>query len=301
MYVIRKCPACNSSSSSATLTVRAKSPAEEQDLSVLKDNWRGFRADPTFFTYLRCGSCCFLYCSEYFSQSQLVELYGDMPDNTNNEDLMLLRKTQEGYQRQISKYGFKGAQILDIGADIGLLGESLQRLNPRITVDAIEPNKSVHSALQNAIGSHGRIAHSWQDLPSDARYDLITGIHVLDHLIDLKTEVEQLVNHLRPGGQIYFVTHNERSVMRRLLGRRWPPFCLQHPHLFDYRTLRRVFEDAGFGEIRIRRTTNYFSLRHIALVGVQLLGLSQKLPRFVPAIPLPLKLGNISVQGKWLG
>jgi hypothetical protein len=87
--------------------------------------------------------------------------------------------------------------------------------------------------------------------------------------------------------------------MRRLLGRRWPPFCLQHPHLFDHRTLAKLFEDSGFVDVKVRRTTNYFSLPHIVQVATELLGLPKRIVAFVPPVVLPLKLGNISVQGKW--
>jgi hypothetical protein len=143
------------------------------------------------------------------------------------------------------------------------------------------------------------VAGSWSGLPTDARYDLIAGIHVLDHLIDLRGAIEQVIQRIRPGGQVYFVTHNERSLMRRLLGRRWPPFCLQHPHLFDQHTLRYIFENAGFVNVQVRKTTNYFSLRHIARVATQLLGLPARLANIAPSVALPLKLGNISVQATW--
>ena len=295
----RSCPGCNEPSEGETLLTSANSPAESQSLENLRDYWRGFRSDSTFFTYVRCESCGFVYCSRYFTECQLDELYSFMPDNTNNEDIDLLRKTQNAYERQIKAYGFDGSRALDVGADIGLLAEALRSRDSCITVDVIEPNRAVHPELQSAIGPKGRIADSWASLPQDARYDLIAGIHVLDHLIDLRGAIEQVVQRIRPGGQVYFVTHNERSLMRRLLGRRWPPFCLQHPHLFDHHTLRQLFENAGFVNVRVRKTTNYFSLRHIARVATQLLGLPARLANIAPPFALPLKLGNISVQATW--
>ena len=295
----RSCPCCNEPSESETFLASANSPAETQSIENLRDYWRGFRPDSTFFTYVRCELCGFAYCSRYFTEPQLDELYSFMPDNTNNEDIDLLRKTQNAYERQIKAYGFGGSRALDVGADIGLLAEALRSRDSRVSIDAIEPNRAVHPELQSAIGPGGRIADTWAGLPDDARYDLIAGIHVIDHLVDLRGTIEQVVQRIRPGGQVYFVTHNERSLMRRLLGRRWPPFCLQHPHLFDRHTLRRIFENAGFVNVQVRRTTNYFSLRHIARVATQLLGLPTRLANIAPPVALPLKLGNISVQATW--
>jgi len=298
----RRCPQCGSEGTGDQQVVSAaRNTAESLDFNELRNYWRGFRSDSTFFTYVRCQSCEFVYCVNYFTDDQLNELYSFMPDNTNDEDLDLLRKTQGGYQRQIVSYGFSGTRILDVGADIGLLAEAIRRRDSSVVVDAIEPNKGVHETLQVALGSLGHVTDSWTGLAPDARYDLIAGIHVLDHLIDLKGAVREMVGRIRPGGHIYFVTHNERSLMRRLLGRRWPPFCLQHPHLFDHRTLKKVFEDAGFIDVRVRRTTNHFSLRHIARVATQLLGLPPRMATVVPPIALPLKLGNISVQGRRRG
>jgi len=298
----RSCPQCGTAGTeNSQSVVAARSLAESLDFAELREYWRGFRSDSTFFTYVRCQSCQFAYCVNYFSDEQLQELYAFMPDNTNDEDLNLLRKTQRGYQRQITSYGFCGTRVLDVGADIGLLAETIRQHDSSVVVDAIEPNRGVHDTLQAALGSSGHVVGSWAGLPTDARYDLIAGIHVLDHLIDLNQAVREVVGRIRPGGHIYFVTHNERSLMRRLLGRRWPPFCLQHPHLFDQRTLKRVFENAGFIDVQVRRTTNHFSLRHIARVATQLLGAPARLATLVPPLALPLKLGNISVQGRWPG
>lgn len=295
------CPLCSTTSSDAVRVATAARPAEMLSFEAVEAFWRGFRSDPTFFTYMRCRSCGFVYCPSYLSKKQLEDLYALMPDNTNDEGLGTLRRTQNGYRRQIAAYGLTGSRVLDVGADIGLLSEAIRRHNSSAVVDAIEPNTGVHKELQAVVGSQGYVASSWDGLPNGERYDLIAGIHVLDHLIDLKSALQEVVGRIRPGGSIYFVTHNERSLMRRLLGRRWPPFCLQHPHLFDHHTLRRIFEDAGFIEVRVRRTTNYFSLRHIAKVAIQLLGLPPKLGNVVPAVVLPLRLGNISVHGRWPG
>lgn len=294
----RVCPLCSTTASDAVNVAIAVRPAETLSLEAVEAFWRGFRSDSTFFTYVRCQSCGFVYCPSYLSEKQLEDLYAFMPDNTNDEGLGTLRRTQSGYRRQITASGFMGYRVLDVGADLGLLSEAIRLHSPSVVVDAIEPNTGVHKDLQAVIGSQGFVAASWDGLPNGEKYDLIAGIHVLDHLIDLKSALQEVVSRIRPGGHIYFVTHNERSLMRRLLGRRWPPFCLQHPHLFDHITLKKVIEDAGFTEVRVRRTTNYFSLRHIAKVAIQLLGLPPKIGNLVPAVVLPLRLGNISVQGR---
>lgn len=278
----------------------SKTTAESLDFTTLCEYWRGFRSDSVHFTYARCEKCAQAFCPTYFSDAQLDQLYSSMPDNTNGETLSTLQRTQRDYARQISSYGYSGGRILDIGADIGLLIKELSP-NDRVRVDAVEPNVGVHKALSSVLAGRGTIALSLSDLPDDAKYDLIAGIHVLDHIVDLQATVSAITKKVSDHAHVYFVTHNERSLLRKLLGRRWPPFCLQHPHLFDKRTLASVFMSAGFVNIRVVRTRNYFSLRHVALVACQLLGLPPRFSRIVPDVVIPMRLGNIAVQATWPG
>ena len=219
-----------------------------------------------------------------------------MPDNTNGEEQAVLERTQSGYAQQICKFGFTDGQILEIGADIGLFVRALSH-SANLKADAIEPNRGVHEKLSKVLAERGTIYEAMSAIPFERKYDLIVGIHVLDHVPDLNSMIQEIRRRLSPGGRIYFVTHNERSLLRHLLGRRWPPFCLQHPQLFDKKTLESVFTSAGFVGIRVLATTNYFSLKHLAMVAAGALGLSQKIVKWVPSIVLPLRLGNIAVHG----
>jgi SAM-dependent methyltransferase len=296
----RNCPACGAGYETSKPLIASTTTAESLEFATLCEYWRGFRSDSVHFTYVRCERCSQVFCPTYFSPAQLDELYSFMPDNTNGELLSTLVRTQLQYVRQIRSYGYSGGRILDIGADIGLLIQEIAQ-NLDTQSDAVEPNTGVHGALSQVVGDGGIIATSLSDLPNGATYDLIAGVHVLDHIVNLRETIERVASKVKKGGHIYFVTHNERSLLRRLLGRRWPPFCLQHPHLFDRRTLAAAFVRAGFTNVQISPTTNYFSLRHIARVGCQLLGLPQKISRLVPPLVIPMRLGNIAVQATWPG
>ena len=48
-------------------------------------------------------------------------------------------------------------------------------------------------------------------------------------------------NKLKKGGFIYGVVHDEKSVMAKILGNRWPAYRLQHPHLFNPTTINKAF------------------------------------------------------------
>src|SRR6266511_1817122 len=83
-----------------------------------------------------------------------------------------------------------------------------------------------------------------------------------------------------------------------LLGRRWPPYTLQHPQLFSQRSLATLLQASGFEVIETIKTTNYFPLPFLMGAALTVFGLPE---RFVPAGDAPLvglKLGNIGTVAR---
>jgi hypothetical protein len=116
---------------------------------------------------------------------------------------------------------------------------------------------------------------------------------VLDHLLEPLQTLQNLRQALVPGGALLLVTHDERSLLARLLDRQWPPFTLQHPQLYSRGSLSWLVKRAGFSISRVTRTVYYFPLAHLCRAALQIVGLPDSL---VPAIESPtlgLRLGNI--------
>lgn len=296
-YKNRPCPNCGDLVFHGTKVVsRAKTPAEESTFEVTKESFIGFRKGQLFFTFKRCARCSLCYSDNYFDSLQLNELYGSMPDNSAGEDIATLSRTQSKYVSVLKQETEIADRWLDVGADIGLFGYALRHQGAK-RIDAIEPNVEVHAQLSNNIGSNGVVGVDWASFVGN-QYGGIAAIHVLDHLEALSEELHRIYEHLVPGGHFFAVVHNERSLLRYLLGTRWPPFCLQHPQLFSKSTLQKTLENHGFTVLIVGRTTNYFSLRHLVIVGLKVLGLSSRLGKIAPGFVIPFKFGNIFVIGQ---
>jgi predicted TPR repeat methyltransferase len=216
-----------------------------------------------------------------------------MDDNTAGEDENVLQRTQLRYVSNLAKKLRVRGNWLELGADIGLLTQSLLKQSEINSVDVIEPNTAVHGRLRDSLNERGQIL---DDLSSAASnyYDGVAAIHVLDHITDLSTHLSSINSVLKPGGYVCFVTHNEKSILRKAISRRWPPFCLQHPQLFSPDSISDVLERQGFSVIAVERTANYFNLRHIATVAFAVFKIPKKLSVLVPSISVPLRLGNIA-------
>jgi hypothetical protein len=94
---------------------------------------------------------------------------------------------------------------------------------------------------------------------------------------------------------IAIVVHNEKSLLSKILKNKWPPFCLQHPQLFNKRTLSSLLLKADWLVINSKPTTNWFTLEHFISMGISLFGLNLKLNRFIPKTPIPIRFGNMIV------
>jgi hypothetical protein len=98
---------------------------------------------------------------------------------------------------------------------------------------------------------------------------------------------------LEPGGVIFIVTHDCASLLARTLGRRWPPYTLQHPQLFSRRSIGALLQTSGFELIESVKTTNYFPLAFLMRAALTLFGMPERLVPMAAKPLIGLKLGNI--------
>ena len=70
------------------------------------------------------------------------------------------------------------------------------------------------------------------------------------------------------------------------MGRKWPPYCSQHPQLFTKDGIFKISELTGFEVIKKGRTFNYFALSMIT----KFFGLNIN---FANNINLKMPLGNM--------
>ncbi len=91
-------------------------------------------------------------------------------------------------------------------------------------------------------------------------FSLITGFQVLDHLARPLEALEVCLEALIPGGIMFWICHDIGHPLARLLGRRCPMIDVQHLVLYDRRTLRALFERAGFEVLEVFGVANRYPL-----------------------------------------
>jgi hypothetical protein len=230
----------------------------------------------------------------YLRPDLVADAYSQMDDNTAGVPPHLLKATQRRYLAAMEEFAPLESVYLEIGPDIGLAAEIAVERGNLAQVVLVEPNRASHAALRHvAPACNTVVVDSLDELDDAIKADRLALIHVLDHLLNPREDLVALRQRMTEGGLMLVVVHNESSLLRRLLGRRWPPFRLQHPQLFSRRTLPVFLESCGFKVRSVRATTNTLSIRHLIRSGFSALGSDPDWISKVPEIGITVRLGNI--------
>jgi hypothetical protein len=118
-------------------------------------------------------------------------------------------------------------------------------------------------------------------------------IHVLDHLLNPRDTLVQLRAKMKPDSVMMIVTHDEGSLLPQLLGAKWPAYSLQHPQLYNRKSIRSTLAYAGLRVTKQVKTTNVFPVSFLTKNLLWSVGVRQRIPEFWPSVVIGLKLGNI--------
>lgn len=296
-WLKRNCPLCSSDQIVEGSGVEASFIADDMTFEEVAEFWRGFRKDSCFFTFFRCADCGLLYCRNYFTEDQLTSLYASMGDNSAGVADVVLERTQRGYFNFVNRIGYRAdGDYLELGPDTGLLTKNFAK-NGAGKIALIEPNQEVRDELLDSAKAclDVKIYSSLTQLDSNEKFDVVAGIHVYDHLVNLSEDLNSIARFCKDQAKILIVVHDESSLLRKVIGKKWPPFCLQHPQLFNPDTIKQTLVRAGFGDVKVAKSTNWFPLRHIGLMISSLFGISSGWTKFTPKKEVPLRLGNMIV------
>jgi hypothetical protein len=126
--------------------------------------------------------------------------------------------------------------------------------------------------------------------------------HTLDHLQDPIQTLKDCMEALESGGTFVVAVHNERSWSARLFGERSPIIDVEHTYLYSLKTGIRIFEKAGFINVRSGSYNNHYSLAYI----LHLLPISRNFRKLVlgswvgqllSKIKIVVPLGNMWISG----
>jgi SAM-dependent methyltransferase len=249
------------------------------------------------YRILRCATCSLVFSSPVLSQKRLQELYGESTITYTKEIANITRSYARHLQPYINSIPNR-ATALEIGCGSGFFLEWLKTIG-FCNLIGFEPSAAAVSDAPGWLRPNIRQIFFEQDESfKPGSVDLICSFQTLDHLKTPLQTLEKCRRLLCKGGLAYFITHNERALQARLLGEKSPIFDIEHIYLFNKKTLRAIFEKAGFEVIDIVSVRNTYSLIYwMTMTPMPMKRFLLLAFRFFGILNMPLSLhaGNIGV------
>ncbi len=294
-YLHRDCPICQSKTKSVN-EVSSLQRAEDLSYESLVPYWNGFFKEKIFFTYARCEECALLFAPIFYDLDQLGALYEQMPPNMDLVPMAALVKTQRGYFEELKKFSSLKNGYIEIGPDIGIFTENCSREGEFNNYWLCEPNREVAGTLAKSVGNNQftiiEDMFGFSQIPDHSAGAAVM-IQVLDHLLDPIATLTELRAKLLPDAKLLIVTHNEQSLLRKIVGWRWPAFCLQHPQIYNPNSITKLLEKSGYKVNSIEKTRNYFEFSFLLKHLLWAFGIKVKSVPSIFNFTIGLKLGNI--------
>ena len=203
----------------------------------------------------KCDKCSFVFLSPRPIESSMHEIYssetyysGDGSGYSSyDEQEKSLLMTYKKLLKKLNTLDLEKGNLLEIGCGYGYFLDLASAEFASARGTELAPH-----AIQIAQDKgHGVEKSTLSDLETNERFDLIANIQVLEHLYDPIDSLKKMQSLLRPNGLILTVTPNYNSVLRTLLGKKWPSYKIpEHINYFTKATLEKAHIEAGSSKIK---------------------------------------------------
>ena len=228
-----KCPWCESEENKVYIALK--------DLFLSKKN----------FQIHECTNCGLLYTMPRPDKEKIGDYYKSNEYYSHQENKKgfiprlyeAIKKVNVNNKYKMATKGLAGDRLLDIGCGVG----DFLHIAEKHGWDCIgvEPSMEAKAIAKKRINAN--IIES-EDLNTigDETFDLITMWHVLEHVDDLKWQVEQLQRLVKPKGRIVIAVPNYKSYDGQYYKEFWAAYDVpRHLNHFNKNTITQIFKSQG--------------------------------------------------------
>jgi SAM-dependent methyltransferase len=253
----RSCPICNASEIDSKLFLD-----KNIDEKRISDFSFASRKQPEYMCHrmVSCNVCDIVYVTHPPKQSELANAYHLAAYDSSEE----ADDAAEAYIKAMSStldLIKNKRRVLDIGSGTGILLDLLRKEGFEELV-GIEPSTAAIAAapIERKDWLIEGIFSEDQFEPNS--FDLICCFMTMEHVSDPYSIALSAKRLLRPGGAFVTVTHDYKSLINKLLGRKSPIIDIEHMQLFSKRSIFELFHRCNFSKISVKPFQNRYSLRY---------------------------------------
>jgi 2-polyprenyl-3-methyl-5-hydroxy-6-metoxy-1,4-benzoquinol methylase len=200
-------------------------------------------------TLKECADCGLVYTTPRLVPQAILGGYQETEDPNYTEESE--SRSINAYMslaaiRRFAKHG----RLLEVGCSVGYF---LNAARHSFEVVGVEPSRWAQKYTRERLKIEVPAATLEEAAFSDAHFDVVAMIDVIEHLPDPLAALREVRRILKPGGHLYIVTPDIESLSARILGSRWWGLRPAHIFYFSSKTLRAMLEANGF-EIVYRRS-----------------------------------------------
>lgn len=253
----RPCPVCHTGFEKAKPFIKKNiDPAKLSGFSFAS------RKEPEYMCHrlVQCPTCDLVYADQPPGEDELAHAYhlADYDSSEEADDaaaayIRAIRPTLVALARRQS--------ALEIGTGTGIFLEYLWREGFNELV-GVEPSSAAISAAPEHRRAWIREGMFEEKEFAPKSFDLVCCFMTMEHVRDPNIIAHAALRLLRRGGAFVTVTHDYRSLVNRLLGKRSPIIDIEHLQLFSERSVRHLFESVGYAGVTVSAFVNTYSLRY---------------------------------------
>lgn len=249
---------------------------------------------------VQCPTCDLVYADQPPGNDELAHAYHaadyDSSEEANDAAASYIRAIRPTLGTLARRQS-----ALEIGAGTGIFLEHLSREGFTELV-GVEPSHAAIAAAPVHRQSWIREGMFEENNFAPESFDLICCFMTMEHVRDPSILASAAFRLLRPGGAFVTVTHDYRSMVNRLMGKRSPIIDIEHLQLFSERSVRYLFESAGYANVTVNPFANTYSSRYWVRLAPLPRGIKTAVSGLIAALGLDnaklgVNVGNLFTAG----
>lgn len=254
--------------------------------------------DRIHFQIVKCKNDGLIRSNPVIKELNFPDLY-KKSKFTYDDEIENLTKSYMKNLHPILKNLSKNAKILEVGCGNGFILEKLYKIGYE-NVYGIEPSIDAVRKAEKTTRGNISVNILKKGIYKPGVFDFIFFFQTFDHIPEPNNFLEICNNYLKNGGYLLAFNHNVNSLSSLLLKEKSPIIDIEHPYLYNFATMKQVFEKNGFITERVYSPSNLVSIRHLLKLlplpfELKQLVISSKKPfiKKILAKSINIKLGNL--------